>query len=66
MKDRAFLIWLHERLTRVHKENPHVDYMHKLRAIIKATKQTQETPNKDTGNCIKDIMTKQDMKDMPV
>lgn len=34
MKDREFLMWLHERLEHVHKENPLFDYMHKLRAII--------------------------------
>jgi hypothetical protein len=37
MKDREFLIWLHERLTEVHGENHLVDYMHKLRAVIHAT-----------------------------
>ena len=37
MKDRDFLIWLHERLTDVHQESPLNDYMHKLRAIIAGT-----------------------------
>ena len=50
MNDRDFLIWLHARLTDVHGENPHMDYMHKLRAIIKATPADQLTPNAGTSN----------------
>jgi len=34
MTDREFLVWLHNRLEHVHGENPHVDYMYKLRSII--------------------------------
>jgi hypothetical protein len=34
MTDRDFLIWLHHRLEKVHGEDPLVDYMHKLRAVI--------------------------------
>lgn len=45
MKDRAFLIWIHEQLEHVHGENCLVDYMHKLRDIIKATDKEQESPN---------------------
>ena len=49
MKDKVFLIWLHERLVEVHKENPSTDYMHKLRSIIEATPEGKETPNHVTG-----------------
>jgi len=56
MKDREFLIWLHERLTDVHGENSHVDYMHKLRAIIKATPKDQLTPNMGTGNNLSELL----------
>lgn len=45
MTDRDFLMWMHERLVHVHGENPRVDYMNKLRAIIKATDKDQVTPN---------------------
>lgn len=45
MKDREFLTWIHKRLEKVHGESPNVDYMHKLRAIIRATPLDQETPN---------------------
>lgn len=45
MNDKQFLIWLHERLVRVHSESLYIDYMHKLRAIIDATPRDQETPN---------------------
>ncbi len=34
MKDREFLIWLHERLVKVHCESKYVDYMHRLREVI--------------------------------
>jgi hypothetical protein len=56
MRDRDFLIWIHERLSKVHGERDTLDYMHKLRAIIKATPSEQETPNCNTGNCIQDVM----------
>lgn len=45
MKDRDFLIWLHERLHTMHGESNFVDYMHKFRAIIKTIPPDQETPN---------------------
>ncbi len=50
MEDQEFLMWLHERLTEVHGESPHVDYMHKLRAIIRATDPEKITPNTCTAN----------------
>lgn len=37
MTDREFLIWLHQRLVKVHKESKYVDYMHFLRDIIYTT-----------------------------
>ena len=37
MTDREMLIWIHQRLVKVHGEDPLVDYMHRLRAIIEAT-----------------------------
>ncbi len=43
MKDREFLMWLHERLEHVHGENDLLDYMHKLRNIIRATPEEQES-----------------------
>jgi hypothetical protein len=56
MKDREFLIWIHERLEHVHNESTFVDYMHKLRSIITATPEDQETPNDGRGgNSIKDV-----------
>lgn len=56
MKDREFLIWIHARLTDIHDENPHMDYMHKLRAIIKSTPGDKETPNMGTDNSLEDLM----------
>lgn len=50
MKDRDYLMWLHERLELVHGESPFTDYMHKLRAIIAATPAKRETPNIGLSN----------------
>ena len=36
--DREMLIWFHERLVHRYGESELYDYMHRLRAIIKATK----------------------------
>lgn len=58
MKDREFLMWLHERLEHVHGEEPTVDYMHKLRAVIKATPTEQLTPNCGTGNSLDELRDK--------
>ena len=55
MNDREFLIWLHERLTDKHNESPLVDYMHKLRAIIKATPKDKLTPNCGGSNSLLDL-----------
>lgn len=45
MTDRVFLQAIHDRLIRTHGENPNMDYMHKLRAIIRSTPHDRETPN---------------------
>lgn len=55
MKDRDFLIWIHERLEHVHNENRFVDYMHKLRAVILNTPENQESRNVICSNSIKEI-----------
>lgn len=56
MYDRAFLMWLHNRLEHVHGEDPRVDYMHKLRAIIKATEPEKLTPNVCTSNSLEALL----------
>ena len=43
MKDREFLIWLHQRLVKVHKESKHVDYMHRLREVIYTMPKEQDS-----------------------
>lgn len=55
MKDKEFLKWIHERLEYVHKESPLMDYMHKLRAIIRDMDADQCSPNTNTGNSLKDL-----------
>lgn len=56
MKDRDFLIRIHGRLEHVHNENPHFDYMHKLRCIIRATPEDQETANIDSKNSLEEML----------
>lgn len=55
MNDQEFLIWLHERLEHQHGESRHVDYMHKLRAIILATDPNTTTPNTSITNSIEGV-----------
>jgi len=55
MKDKEFLQWIHDRLQCVHGESEHVDYMHKLRAVIGATDPDQLTPNTCSAS-VSDIM----------
>ena len=45
MKDKQYLIWLHERIVNVYKESELVDFLRKLRSIIAATPDEQETQN---------------------
>ena len=45
MTDREFLQWVHDRMVFRYGENPAVDYMHKLRAVIAATSPDKSTPN---------------------
>lgn len=45
MKDKEFLQWIHDRMHHVHGEHINIDYMHKLRTVIKATDEEQTTPN---------------------
>jgi hypothetical protein len=57
MTDREFLVWIHQRLANVHGEDPLLDYMGKLRAIIAKTPGNKTTPNDGAGgNSIEDLM----------
>jgi len=59
MNDRAFLMWLHERLIEVHAERSIFDYMHKLRAIIADMPKEQITPNDGRGcNTLRELRNK--------
>ena len=42
MNDVEFLQWIHDRLLNVYGANKNVDYMHKLRSVIKNVKETDE------------------------
>jgi len=44
MSDKEFLQWIHDRLQFQHGDHPYADYMHKLRAIIAVTPNSQVTP----------------------
>ncbi len=57
MTDRDFLIWLHERLRHVYRENELFDYMHKLRCVITSIPDNQVTPSDGRGkNGYKELM----------
>jgi len=53
MKDKQFLYWLHQRLIKVHDENPNIDYMLKFASIINHMDSNIDTPNRDP--CINHI-----------
>jgi len=37
MTERELLIWIHQRMVKVHGESPFFDYMHRLREVIART-----------------------------
>ncbi len=43
MTDRECLIWIHQRLVKVHGESKFVDYMHRLREVIYAIPKDKDT-----------------------
>lgn len=45
MKDKDFLKWIYVRLQNVHGESPLLDYMRKLRCVIKSIPKDQESAN---------------------
>lgn len=55
MNDREFLMWLHERLEHVYNEKPMMDYMHKLRAIIRSTPKDNWSANCGTFNSLEEL-----------
>lgn len=44
--DKQFPQWIHDRMLNMYCEPSHADFMHKLRAIIEATPDSQVTPNR--------------------
>ena len=57
MKDRDFLIWLHNRFEYAYGEDPIFDYMHKFRAIISDYPKNKTTPNDGRGkNSLEDLL----------
>ncbi len=57
MTDRELLIWIHQRMVKVHGESPYYGYMHHLRAIIHNADARREssTANMDSMNALKEI-----------
>jgi len=64
MNDRAFLIWIHQRLVEQHNESPLFDYMHRLRAIIANTDPNVESPS-SASNSIESLLA-HDEKNRPI
>ena len=58
MKDKEFLIFIHNRLKYVHGENEDRDYMHKLRAVINSTPEDNETINNGCNRIDTDVTDK--------
>ena len=58
MKDRDFLMWIHERLEHVHKEDPCIDYMRKLRSIIELYDPHKVSPNITMSNNLDQLKEK--------
>ena len=59
MTDREILIWIHQRLVKVHGESPFVDYMHTLRDVIHGTPKDRKSHsnigNMDSTNVLQEI-----------
>lgn len=66
MKDREFLIWLHERLEYIHGESPLVDYMRKLRGIIMSVQPDQESAPVAFGMAQITILSRDDDYYVPI
>lgn len=56
MTDRDFLIWIHERLEHVYKEDPLMDYMHRLRDIIYSIPKDQKSYIGQACNDMDDLL----------
>jgi len=65
VKDREHLIWIHERLVKWHGEDPLIDFLHKLRAIIKNTPADKESPNIGTSSNIEQLMEEIEKEERP-
>lgn len=48
-------MWIHERLELVHGEDRLVDYMHRLRSIIRAIPETLRTSNFSSCNSLEQL-----------
>ena len=59
LTDREILIWIHQRMVKVHDENPLVDYMHCLRDVIHGMPNDRcshsNTGNMDSTDVLKEI-----------
>lgn len=56
MKDREFLIWIHNRLTEVHGEDSMFDYIHRFRVIIENTPKDRRSINTILSFDINDLI----------
>ena len=63
MRDRDFLMWIHARLEHAHGERPLLDYMHKLRDIIRSIPADRRTPNCNSCNSLEEL--RKDLSDYP-
>jgi hypothetical protein len=59
MTDREILIYIHQRMVKVHGESPFVNYMHKLRDVIhgmpKDRKSSSNVTNMNSTDVLQEI-----------
>lgn len=70
MDDKATLTWLHDRMINVYGESANVDFLHRLRGIIKDTPKSKTTPGSydlkdDPPKSDKDIIKDLDLVTIP-
>ena len=65
MTDREILIWIHQRMVKVHGESQFVDYMHKLRDVIHGMPKDRKSSSNITNMNSTDVLQEIELSDPP-
>jgi hypothetical protein len=65
MTDRELLIWIHQRLVKVHGESPLVDYMHRLRDVIHGMPKDRDSAGRVVTMHSHDVLKEIELSDPP-